>query len=63
LPRQHCLTGGHPHAAAQVRASNWPHLLATPEAVHDDAALLNRAQGGKRRKRVLVDNTAALYRF
>lgn len=50
-----------------VWASNWPHPLAKPGAVPDDAALLDLlldwAPDAATRKRILADNPAELYGF
>jgi D-galactarolactone isomerase len=48
-------------------ASNWPHPSAPPDAVPDDADLLDLlldwAPGEAARRKILVDNPAALYGF
>jgi D-galactarolactone isomerase len=48
-------------------ASNWPHPSAPPDAVPDDADLLDLlldwAPDEAARRRILVDNPAELYGF
>ena len=48
-------------------ASNWPHPSAPPDAVPDDAELLDLlldwAPDDATRRKILVDNPAALYGF
>ena len=50
-----------------VWASDWPHPLATPQTLPDDAQLIDLllewAPDAKTRERILVDNPAALYGF